>query len=292
MDTIMVMGSYNLDLVLRVDRFPQPGETLAAQSLRRFHGGKGSNQAVAAARAGARVVLRARVGADAAGAEARALWAAENIAAEIDVDAALPTGLALILVDAAGENQIVIVAGANGVPAAPGALPPGVGLVLAQLETPIAATGALFATARRAGARTLLNVAPASPLPDGLLALVDVVIANAAEAAALGGPAALLAAGPGAVVVTHGADGARLHRRDVAPLHQPALAVAVVDSTGAGDAFAGSLAAAMAAGADLPAALRQGVAAGAAACRVAGAVPSLPDAATIAALEVALPAAR
>jgi ribokinase len=291
MGRIVVIGSYNRDTVLRVPRFPSPGETLAAHGMDRFHGGKGSNQAVAAARAGAAVAMLAAIGADAAGQGARDLWVVEGIDARlVTLAPALPTGEAVILVDDAGENEIVILPGANGALAAPAAGAfDGAALVVAQLETPVATTEAAFTTARQAGAITLLNAAPARALPDGLLGATDLLIVNETEAAALAGrqgsPAALAAAlAPRfrrGVVVTAGAAGAVWAGGGGAPVRLPAPAVTVVDSTGAGDAFIGAFAAALAEGLDETSAMRRGVVAGALACGRAGAVPSLPRLAEI-----------
>lgn len=291
MGRIVVIGSYNRDTVLRVARFPQPGETLSATGMARFHGGKGSNQAVAAARAGARVAMLAAIGADAAGQGALDLWAAEHIdAGRVTRDPTQPTGEALILVDDAGENAIVIVAGANaGLAPPPSDAFDGAALVVAQLETPVRTTESAFRVARAAGAIALLNAAPARALPAALVAATDILVVNETEAARLAGrdgtPAALATAlAPRfqrGVVVTAGAAGAVWAGRDAPPLHQAAPAVAVVDSTGAGDAFIGAFAAALVAGLDAAAAMRRGVVAGALACGQAGAVPSLPDLAAI-----------
>jgi ribokinase len=291
MGRIVVIGSYNRDTALRVPRFPQPGETLAATSIDRFHGGKGSNQAVAAARAGAAVAIIAAVGADDAGQGAFDLWAAEGIdAGHATRDAARPTGEALILVDDAGENEIVIIAGANAALAAP---PPsvfaGAVLAVAQLETPISTTLAAFADARAAGLATLLNAAPAQALPDSLLDATDVLVVNETEAARIlareGAPedlaAALARRCRRGMVLTAGAAGAFWAGRDGPLRHVPAPAITVVDSTGAGDAFIGAFGAALAEGLDAHAALNRGVVAGALACQRAGAVPSLPGRAAI-----------
>lgn len=286
MGRLVVVGSYNRDTVLRVPRFPRPGETLAATGLARFHGGKGSNQAIAAARSGATVAMRAAVGADEAGEAALALWRAEGVdIASVQRIAGMPTGEALILVDAQGENQIVIVGGANDalVAEADVAATRDAAIVLAQLETPLDVTIAAFRAARGVGAATLLNAAPARPLPEELLALTDILIVNETEAALLlghAGEAAALARGlaprhPRGVVLTAGAAGAVWARGEVV-MQAPAPATAVVDSTGAGDAFIGAFAAALLAGLAEREALRRGVAAGAIACRRAGAVPSLP----------------
>jgi ribokinase len=292
MGRIVVVGSYNRDTVLAVPRFPRPGETLAASGMARFHGGKGSNQAIAAARAGAEVAFVGAIGADAAGQAARTLWAEEGIDARagavVDADA---TGEALILVDGQGENEIVILAGANAaLPVAETvAAVAGADLVVAQLETPLAATEAAFRAARAQGIATLLNAAPARAVPEGLLALADILVVNETEAAAMLARSAapgLLAAAlaqrhPRGVVLTAGAGGAYWAGHDGRQVHAEAIPTTVVDSTGAGDAFIGAFAAALADGATDAAALRRGVVAGALACRRSGAVPSLPQRAEI-----------
>lgn len=292
MGRIVVVGSYNRDTVLAVPHFPAPGETLAALGVERFHGGKGSNQAVAAARAGAAVAMIAAIGADAAGDGALALWAAEGIDASAVIRlAGQPTGEAMILVDAAGENEIVIVPGANAAlpEAAVEAAVMGASLVIAQLETPVAATLTAFRAARAGGVMTLLNAAPAVGLPDAVLDETDLLIVNETEAARLLGSAgdptvlarALAPRHPRGVVLTAGAAGALWAVPDGTVVHAPSRAVAVVDSTGAGDAFIGAFAAGLAAGLGEGASLRRGVAAGALACCRAGAVPSLPRLAEI-----------
>lgn len=285
MPDVLVIGSYNRDIVLSVPRFPRPGETLSGTGLAHFDGGKGSNQAVQAARCGAAVAMLARIGTDEAGDAAMALWAEEGIATDrVQRDATRPTGTAVILVEASGENQIVIAAGANAA-LAPVAGVAGARLVLAQLETPVATTIATFRAARAAGALTLLNAAPAAPLPDELVALTDLLLVNRTEAATLAGmadaaPSALaVALAPRharGVVVTAGADGAVWAAPGGACVAVPALPARVTDTTGAGDAFCGALAASLAQGLGLEAALRRASAAGALACGVAGAVPSLP----------------
>lgn len=287
MGRVLVVGSYNQDTVLRVPRFPKPGETLAATALEHFHGGKGSNQAVAAARSGAQVRMAACVGRDAAGEAAMALWAAERIdATAVRRDAEVPTGTAVILLDAAGENEIVILAGANArlAPEDARAAATNAALVVAQLETPVEATIAAFLAAREAGGRTLLNAAPAADLPTALLAATDILVVNETEAERLVGrggtppelAAALAPRFASGVVLTAGAAGAFWGGRDGAALHLAAPPTEVLDSTGAGDAFVGAMAAALAEGLSMPGALRRGVVAGSLACRRLGAVPSLP----------------
>lgn len=286
MPDVLVIGSYNRDLVLSVPRFPTPGETLSGTGLAQFHGGKGSNQAVQAARCGASVAIRACIGGDAAGEAALALWQKERIATGlVQRDGANPTGTAVILVDAAGENQIVVVAGANGALQAAQDMA-GVKLVLAQIETPVAATLATFQAARAAGAVTVLNAAPAAgDLPAALFDVTDLLVVNETEAAVLQpgegrAPADLarLLAGRHRLgaIVTAGAAGAFWAAAGRDTLAAAADRVAVVDTTGAGDAFCGALVASMAEGLAPDAALRRAVAAGGLACTVAGALPSLP----------------
>lgn len=285
MPDILVVGSYNRDIVVSVPRFPRPGETLPGTGMAFFDGGKGSNQAVQAARCGASVALLARIGVDAAGDQAMGLWTAEGIQTnQVQRDGEHPTGTALILVDAAGENQIILVAGANGA-LVPDADLRGARVVLAQLETPVEATIAAFRTARAVGATTVLNAAPAAPaLSSTLLDLTDLLVVNETEAAALTpghdgdmpSRALILAARHRlGAVVTAGSDGAYWALAGNAMVAAPAIPVQVVDSTGAGDAFCGTLAAALAEGLAREDALRRAVAAGGLACMRQGAVASL-----------------
>jgi ribokinase len=289
MDGILVIGSYNRDTVLRLDRFPAPGETMTALGMAEFHGGKGSNQAVAAARAGGRVGIIAALGDDAAGQGARALWAEEGIAAEAVQTTQAPTGAATILLDAAGENQIIIIPGANAELTLPlGFTPPAdIAVALAQLETPQAATAALFRSLT--GARRILNVAPAAPILPELLSVTDMLVLNETEAAILAQreaePAALAIALAAEtmreVILTAGAIGAFWARPDGVVIDAAPPRVAVTDTTGAGDAFLGAFAAFSAEGLAQERILRQAVTAGALACTQDGAVPSLPYRAAI-----------
>jgi ribokinase len=187
-----------------------------------------------------------------------------------------PTGRALIVVDAKGENSIVVVPGANHALIVPDALPPAE-VVLCQLEVPLDEVRRALVAARRAGATTILNPAPATPLPSELVALCDVIVPNEHEVELLGGPAALIAQGCGAVVVTLGSAGVAVHTADGVS-HTDSFEVDVVDTTGAGDAFCGSLAARLAAGDSLAAAVRWASAAGGLATTVQGAVPAQPTA--------------
>lgn len=278
---VVVVGSANLDLVTRVARMPHPGETLLGGAYDEFAGGKGLNQAVAAARSGARTAFVGAVGDDDAGHRLRRVLDDEEIDATSVITVAHPTGRAVILVDADGENMIVVAPGANDHVHLPSKLAARV--VLAQLEVPMSVVAATLALARERNAITVLNPAPAGDLSPTLIADCDVLVPNEHEVELLGGADRLLAAGCRAVVVTRGGAGIDVHTDDDA-WHQPPFDVEVVDTTGAGDACCGGLAARLAAGDDLRAAVRWGAAAGALATTRHGAVPAQPTAAEIQAL--------
>lgn len=263
---VVVVGSLNVDLVTRVRRHPAPGETVLGEGLERLPGGKGANQAVAAAAAGASTALVGRVGDDDAGAAYLAGLAERGVdVSAVRPTAGQPTGHALIAVDERGENTIVVIGGANGLvtPEEAMAGTAGADVVLLQLELPLPAVVAAAEAARAAGVRVLLNPSPWQPLPPGLVEAVDVVVVNEHEAEQLGTYG-------GELVVTLGAAGAewRSGRERVAV---PAPQVDVVDTTGAGDAFAGTLAAALAAGLERQPALARAVTAAAGSVGVAGA---------------------
>ena len=298
---VVVFGSINLDLVARVPRFPRPGETLAGESFATCPGGKGANQALAAARAGAHVGLVGAVGNDAFAAPALALLRAGGVDLSRVRTVDAPTGVAMIHVAASGENAIAVVAGANAL-ADPDDVPaewlaPATILVLQQ-EVPAAANAALAKRARAHGAKIVLNAAPARPLSRDALGTLDVLIVNEMEMLALAGEHGLPHAPVrfaqafaqrhgGICVVTQGAEGAVAAAPGVCcRLHAPP--VAVVDTTGAGDAFVGAFAAARDGGGDLRAALCRGVAAGTLACARRGAQTALPDAGEVAPLVAAL----
>ncbi len=263
---VCVVGSCNLDLTFRVARLPRPGETVAAHALAQGFGGKGANQAVAAARLGARVSLVGRVGDDGVGRQYREHLAAEGVDPTfVHADPHQPTGTASIYVDAAGENSIVVALAANGavspadVIAAADAIQRA-DVLLCQLETPLDVVLEALRVARAAGVRTVLNPAPAAELPDELLRLCDVCVPNETELQRLTGqPAGEAAAralqrrGPASVVVTLGAAGALA--LDAAADHVPGLRVDAVDPTGAGDVFTAALAVALAEGSALRAAV-------------------------------------
>lgn len=287
MKRIIVLGSVNTDFVLAVAHLPRPGETVAGGSLATHSGGKGANQAVAAARLGASVTMVGRVGGDAFGDRlSRNLAEAGVDAVGLGVDPAAASGAALILVDPQAENVIAIAPGANaqvGQAEVERALRHlgAADLLVLQLEVPLAAVEQAAREARARGASVLLNAAPATQLSDELLGTVDVLIVNEAEAALIAGVPAeragreLRRRGAGSVIITLGDRGVVIdaERRSALPVQR----VAAVDTTAAGDAFVGGLAAALAAGADLEAAARLGSAVAAAAVTRHGAQSSLPD---------------
>jgi ribokinase len=292
---IVVVGSLNLDLVVRVPRLPAEGETALAGSYAEHHGGKGANQAVAAARAGGDVTMVGRVGRDAAGPRLRSSLASEGVDVRHVTTSDEPTGRALIEVDDAGANRIVVVPGANGdwnggdVPS--DAITAAELLVL-QREVPDEVVAAAVRHAHAAGVPVLLNAAPADGFDAGLLGSNDRLIVNAHEAASLlggdperpGDPevaaATLARRGPGDVVITLGADGALAAGRS-GTVRVAGFPVRPVDTTGAGDAFAAAFAVAWSERASLGAALRFACAAGAEATLQPGAQPSLPSRAAI-----------
>ncbi|MEU3491910.1 ribokinase [Kitasatospora cineracea] len=291
MPSITVVGSVNRDLVLTVEDLPRPGETVLARGFVEGVGGKGANQAVAAARLGSQVRLVARVGAD--GEPIRRVLAAEGV----DLDAVLTapdarTGIASVVVDRAGENTIVVNPGANAVLSVEDlpqwlARTPGE-VVLVQHEVAADVVEAAVLRAREQGGTVVLNPAPARPVAPAALAAVDVLVPNLGELAALLGaePVSGLAAARalleraglpcGAVVVTLGADGALIKQPGRPAVHLPAPVVDAVDTVGAGDTFCGALADALARGADLPAAAARAVRAASLAVTGLGAQSSMP----------------
>ena len=275
---VVVLGSANLDLVVRTERHPRPGETVLGSTYNEFPGGKGLNQAVAAARSGATTALVGAVGHDEAGVRLRAVAATDGIDTQsLRVVDDVPTGRALITVASDGDNSIVVVPGAN---SHVQTHVPECRVLVAQLEIPHSVVTAAFSTARARGAITVLNPAPAAPLPTELLTLTDVIVPNEHEVDLIGGVTALRDAGISSIVVTLGSRGVRIISEH-GIIERPAIAADVVDTTGAGDAFCGGLAARLAAGDGLPDAVQWGIAAGSLATTMDGAVPSLPTASAI-----------
>jgi len=272
--TVTVVGSVNLDLVATLDRLPTPGETRTASGFTRVPGGKGANQALAAARLGATVHLVAAVGTD--GEEALALLRREGVELTRVREVDATTGLALIEVDTAGETTIVVVPGANAALTLTPEDVAGADAVLTVLEIP---DDAVRAAAEHATGLFVLNAAPARPVPPEVLARADLVVVNRAEHAAILGLDAARA-----VAVTRGAEGAVLLRdgREVARAAPPP--VTAVDGTGAGDAFVAAVVVGLLDGVADAELLARGCAAGALAATRPGAQPSLPTAAEIAAV--------
>lgn len=262
---VAVVGSANLDLVVEVSRPPLVGETLLGSAGGRFAGGKGLNQAVASARSGAATRFCAVVGRDDGAELLQQTLTDAGVTAVLRRSASAPTGVAHVLALAGGDNSIVVAAGANaelGVTDAVAGVE-GAAVVLVQLEIPVPAVAAALRAGRAAGASTLLNAAPALGAAIGMLDDVDVLIVNETECEELGGVDRLQAAGADAVVLTRGAGGVTLHRSGLAPLNVGAFRIDPVDTTGAGDAFCGALAAALAAGERIEDALTRACAAGA-----------------------------
>jgi ribokinase len=288
---LVVVGGLNMDLIVQVPRLPKPGETVAGDNLLRAAGGKGANQAVAAARLGASVSMIGRVGRDAFGRELTRTLRDEGVSTRWVLGSDLSTGAALIEVDDLGENSIAVARGAN-----TELLPEDVprkavetaDVVAAALEVPLASIEEAFRLARLASVRTVLNAAPAQEVPASLLRLTDVVICNEHELATLLGHAVSngeeatraleLRAAPGQVVVVTLGERGALAVVGAEVIQQAAFRVPTVDSTGAGDAFvAGFIVGDWSSGANgVAEALRLGCAAGALATTKPGAQPSMP----------------
>jgi ribokinase len=312
---VVVVGAINVDLVVAADRLPGPGETVVGPGLERHGGGKGANAAVAAARAGAAVRLVGAVGADDTGRAALAELRAEGVeVGEVAVLDGVPTGVALIVVDSAGENQIAVGAGANAhvhadaVRAALARALPGAGCVLVSTEIPGPAVAAAVEEAGAAGVRCVLNPAPVIPVVAELLKHGPLLTPNTGEltdlAAAAGVPVpepagsataashevgerelgrvrALMGKTGAPVVVTLGGDGALVAVPDDRAEHVPPWPTTVRDTTGAGDTFNGVLAARLAEGDDLAPAVRVANVAAALSVARVGARAGMPSAAAI-----------
>jgi ribokinase len=284
---VVVVGSANVDLVLPVQRIPRPGETVLAGAMSRGPGGKGANQAVASARAGARTAMVVALGDDDGGALLREALGGSGVDLSLASTGDAPTGTAIITVEESGENSIVVAPGANGELTLSEPALAAIGqakIVLSQLEIPFPTVQA----AAEASAYFILNAAPAADLPDELLAEVDLLVVNETEAEAIGGPdrSALLKKVP-AAIVTLGGDGAVILTRDLGSSDEiavPGVPVDVVDTTAAGDTFCGVLAASLASvsttgsitGRDLTNAVRRANVAASLSVQAAGAISSVP----------------
>lgn len=295
---VVVVGSFNMDLVVQAGRRPQTGETLMGEEFGMFIGGKGSNQAIAAARLGANVTMIGRLGTDLFGDTLMAAHAEEGIYTDYVIrDTEVGTGVASILIDADGDNSIVLVPQANmrlsveDIERASESIAAADALLL-QLEVPIDASRRAAEIAKSNGATVVLNPAPAQELPDDFLAQVDILTPNEVETESLSGirvstatdaeraAKVLLDKGLSAVILTLGERGALLLTPELAQ-QVPAYSVEVVDTTAAGDAFCGALATALARGDNLVDAVAFANAAGALAVTVLGAAPSMPAAAQV-----------
>ena len=300
-DNIVILGVFVADAAYRAERLPRMGETLLGSSFALGPGGKGSNQAVAAARAGGRAHFITRLGRDAFADMALSVWAEAGVIPEIERSDD-PTGSAFIFVEeASGDNAIIVCPGAaRGISAADvdsrADIIAGAAAFMTQLEQPIEVAFRALEIARQGGATTILNPAPAASLPDGMLSLCDYATPNESEAEALTGipvtsiddarraAGALMDAGVGAAAITLGENGT-LFRDSRGEAHVPAMrAGPVVETTGAGDAFNGGFAVALAEGADPVDAARFGCAAAAISVTRPGTAPSMPSRAEIDAL--------
>lgn len=290
---ILVIGSLNMDLVVHVPRVPADGETILGSEFHRYFGGKGANQAVAVARQGASTIMAGRVGADAFGRDQIASLQAEGIATDyLLVDEEQPSGVAFIIIDAQGNNRIMVVPGANGAvsPEDIKALEPVMAecsCVVVQLEIPLETVLAAVRAAHAQGAKVIFNPAPAQPLPLDIYRCITVITPNESEAQLLTGIAVtdlasarqaaqvLLDRGVQAVVITLGSQGA-YGLTGAEEFHLPGHQVEAVDTVAAGDTFTGALAALIGEGRSLKEAVEYANAAAAIAVTRKGAQPSVP----------------
>lgn len=282
MSSVIVVGSANVDQVFRVERIPSPGETVLSTGFSTARGGKGQNQAVAAARAGAPTAFIAALGDDAFGSDTRAglIDDGVDVMGVRSLDAA--TGTALIAVDSVGENTIIVEAGANrllvDLQSADAAAIAASSVLAMQLEIPLETVIAAARIARAADTTVMLNAAPIRDLPAELLSSLDILVVNEHEASHLAGERDWreLTEQVPVVVVTLGSEGALLLRRGSDEVRVAAPSVHAVDATGAGDTFCGAFAAGLAEDMELEQALRFAVTAASLSVQSYGAVPSIP----------------
>ncbi|WP_168627781.1 MULTISPECIES: ribokinase [unclassified Cryobacterium] len=289
--SVAVVGSANMDIVFSVDRIPQPGETTIASSTARYPGGKGLNQAVAAARAGLATVFIGALGDDEHGRELATVMTDAGIDGALTRGSTAATGQAFIAVDAAAENTIVIASGANAdvetlTDAELDAIA-SASVLLMQLELPLSAVEQAAAAGKASGTIVILNAAPAHALSDALIGDLDCLIVNEPEAIALAGSddpetaSRSLAVRVPRLVVTLGASGSVLFEAGQQVARVPARVVSPVDTTGAGDTFCGAFAAALAEGREFVAAAEFATVAASLSVQALGAVPSIPTRADI-----------
>ena len=285
---VLVVGSLNMDLVVNLKRMPNPGETVLGNTFTTFAGGKGLNQAVATARAGAKVRMIGALGNDPYAKVLRNVMDQEKIDHSNVIEVAGSSGTAVIEVDDSGQNRIVVIAGANGELKSGNFVPNSEEkILLAQLESPINELEDIFKAAKKSGYKTVLNPAPAMKLAPTFLSEIDLLIPNEHEAAILTGIAvtdfesaekaarALIAQGVSEVIITMAEKGAIYVGKDKV-IKQPAYKVSPIDTTAAGDAFCGGLVSELARGKDMESALKFAAAAGGLATTKSGATPSLP----------------
>jgi ribokinase len=292
MTSVLVFGSINMDVVTACERHPRVGETVLGNNVAFYPGGKGANQAVAAARCAGKSFLIGSIGADEFGRQMLAYLQANDVdASGVTIDSGSSTGVAIVTVDAQGDNTIVVTPGANALAKAPAHLPDaitGAVIALAQLEGPIEEIIAVFARIKAMGGTTILNPSPVQPLPQTLLQNTSIAILNTHEFAELTGrpaldePQELIAyLNPAnlplpSYIITLGAAGFILAERGRAPIHIEGHKVEAMDTTGAGDCFAGWFAAELAAGRPFEDAARRSNAAAAISVTRAGAGSSMP----------------
>ncbi|WP_096349077.1 ribokinase [Hydrogenophaga crassostreae] len=294
---ILVLGSLNMDMVVRVSRAPGDGETIEGQSIAYFPGGKGGNQAVGCARQGASVCMIGRVGADAHGAALRAALAQEGIGCDdIPTDDAVATGVAVVMVDDQAQNRIVVVPGANGTlhpdPSVLASRLKASDWLVMQLEVPLPAVLMAAEQAQKSGCRVVLNPSPSQSLPAEVWPWIDTLVLNESEAQALTQVSVsrpeeaaqagqwFLFRGVRQVVVTLGAQGAVAVDAKGGSFH-PALPVKAVDTTAAGDTFLGALVVTLASGGTLNEGVTMGLRAASLCVQTVGAQPSIPTRAAV-----------